>query len=216
MSDQAEQLEGQEPGTPPGDALKDDNNDVVQQFRDLPMGMLLCEPVMQVARGQSALCDVYLENIKKLAYKDYDPSKGDDQQVTNVISFTYDKPIMDKVSGKVSSHTFKVDAPLISLVPLPAFMMEELTVAFTMEVHITDTVTTESKESVQTSASFSFWEFSASIQGSVSSDTTHTRTTDNTAKYELHLRAAQQPPSEGMAKLTSLFAQAMEPIEMTK
>ncbi|MDR1429428.1 MAG: hypothetical protein LBI85_03990 [Spirochaetaceae bacterium] len=122
MADQdAEQLEGQEPGTPPGGGAQGDSNDVVQQFRDLPMGMLLCEPVMQVARGQSALCDVYLENIKKLAYKDYDPSKGDDNQVTNVISFTYDKPIMDKVTGQVSSHTFKVDAPLISLVAFAGF-----------------------------------------------------------------------------------------------
>ncbi|MDR1429427.1 MAG: DUF2589 domain-containing protein, partial [Spirochaetaceae bacterium] len=82
-------------------------------------------------------------------------------------------------------------------------MMEELTVAFTMEVHITDSLKTEDKKSVETKASFSWWEFSSSIQGSVSSDTTHTRTTDNSAKYELHLRAAQQAPSEGMAKLTS-------------
>jgi hypothetical protein len=35
--------------------LKDSGGDVVRQFNDLPIGMLLCEPVMQVAKGQNAL-----------------------------------------------------------------------------------------------------------------------------------------------------------------
>lgn len=191
------------------------DNDVVEQFRDLPIGMLLCEPVLQTARGQQALCDIYMDNVNRLAFDnpdETDPAK----KTTKMISFTYDKPIMDKETGVVSSKTFTMKAPVISLVPLPAFLMEELTVAFTMEVHVTDTDTSKTNKSVSDQTSLSFRGCSSTISGSISSDTSHTRTTDNSAKYELHLRAAQQPPAEGMAKLTSLFAQTIEPIEMTK
>jgi hypothetical protein len=212
MSDEATVL----PPAPGDEPPVGEGEDVVEQFRDLPIGMLLCEPVLEVARGQAALCDVYLENVKKIAYKNYDPSKPDDKYETNTVNFSYEKPITDKVTGKVTKQKFELDAPLISLIPLPAFLMEELTVAFTMEVHVTTGATEEKKESLDSTASFSFWGCSASVHGSVSSDTTHTRNTDNSAKYELHLRAAQQPPAEGMAKLTSLFAQSMEPIQMDK
>ena len=41
----------------------------------------------------------------------------------------------------------------------------------------------------------------------------NTRTTDQSAKYDIFARASQQPPAEGMAKLTSLFASVVEPIE---
>jgi hypothetical protein len=116
--------------------LKDSGGDVARQFSDLPIGMLLCEPVMQVAKGQNALCQVYIDNIKKLAYKDYDPSAAgkDKQYETATIDFVYERPVTDKVTGQVSSKQFQVKAPLISLVPLPAFLTEELTVSFTMEV----------------------------------------------------------------------------------
>jgi hypothetical protein len=177
--------------------------------------MLLCEPVLQTARGQQALCDIYMDNVNRLAFDnpdETDPAK----KTTKMISFTYDKPIMDKETGVVSSKTFTMKAPVISLVPLPAFLMEELTVAFTMEVHVTDTDTSKTNKSLSDQTSLSFWGCSSTISGSISSDTSHTRITDNSAKYELHLRAAQQPPAEGMAKLTSLFAQTIEPIEMTK
>lgn len=50
------------------------------------------------------------------------------------------------------------------------------------------------------------------IYETIISDSEHRRQTDSSATYKIHARAIQQPPSEGMAKLTSLFAQAMEPI----
>ena len=37
---------------------------------------------------------------------------------------------------------------------------------------------------------------------------------DSSAKYNIYARTVQQPPSEGMAKLTALLAQTMEPIKI--
>ena len=62
----------------------------------------------------------------------------------------------------------------------------------------------------------SWFGLDATITGSVCSDSEHTRQTDSTATYQIDARAVQQPPSEGMEKLTSLFAQSMEPIKTDK
>lgn len=70
-------------------------------------------------------------------------------------------------------------------------------------------------KSVETTVGYHSWfGLDASITGNVSSDSEHKRQTDSSATYKIHARAVQQPPSEGMAKLTALFAQAMEPIQV--
>ena len=70
-----------------------------------------------------------------------------------------------------------------------------------------------SSESISNTDTFKFWGCSASITGNVAASQSRTRSTDSSAKYQIHARAVQQAPSEGMAKLTALFASAMEPIE---
>lgn len=59
---------------------------------------------------------------------------------------------------------------------------------------------------------FSSWGFSASVSGNVTTSRENTRNTDKSAKYDIYARAAQQPPAEGMAKLSSIFASVIEPI----
>lgn len=179
----------------------------VQQFAGLPLGLLLCQPILEAAKGQAALCQVYLETVYQLAFVDGDPTKG-----TKTVTFTFDRLIIDQKTGEESTKQMTLNAPLISLVPLPAFVMDEATVDFSMEVHEQSVDTSEQNTAASTNSSFNLWGCSASITGSVAATTSHTRSTDNTAKYIIHARAVQQAPSEGMAKLTSLFAASMEPL----
>ena len=192
-----------------GDSKPTLKDDIAQQFAGLPMGLLICQPILEAAKGQMALCQVYIETLMTLAYLDpSDPSKG-----CRTLPFTFDRLIIDKVTGKEDVKTMTVNAPLISLVPLPAFTMDEVTVDFSMQVSEATVDTSSQSSSVTTTESMNFWGFNSSITGTVSSDRSHTRNTDNSAKYQIHARAVQQPPSEGMAKLTSLFAESMQPIE---
>ncbi len=184
-------------------------NDTAEAFAGLPLGLLVCQPILEVAKGQLALCRVYIDQLLELAYNDpNDPEKG-----TRTISFTFDRLIIDKVTGKETTKTMTLNVPLISLVPMPAFTMDETTVDFNMEVKESTVDTSDSSSSFSTTESFNFWGVSASITGNVSANNSHTRSTDNTAKYTIHARAVQQPPTEGMAKLTSLFASSIEPYE---
>lgn len=43
--------------------------DAAKEFSGLPLGQLICAPIIEVAKGQAALCTVYLDYLFKLAYK---------------------------------------------------------------------------------------------------------------------------------------------------
>lgn len=134
----------------------------------------------------------------------------------NELSTTTQKQDTSGTTEKKSTEPTKpmtLNVPLISLVPLPAFTMDEVTVDFDMQVTENNVDTSTETKSITNTDSFNFWGCSASVTGTVSANNSHTRTTDNTAKYSIHARAVQQPPSEGMEKLTSLFAESIQPIE---
>lgn len=182
----------------------------LQQFAGLPLGQLICSPIIEVAKGQAELCRVYLDYVFKLAYKD-----GKVGGETNVVSFTLNRPVTDN-AGNISQQAITVNAPLISLVPVPAFTMEEAEVAFSMEVKEQVVDTSEQQKSASSELGFAYWGFSAKVTGSVSSKSTHSRSTDFSAKYDIKARAIQQPPAEGMAKLSTVFASTIEPIPVKK
>lgn len=183
--------------------------EMAKEFVGLPLGLLVCQPILEVAKGQAELCRVYLQNLFDLAFEK--PEKKGEPLKAKVITFTLNRMVVNNGEPKVIP--IKVEAPLLSLVPVPAFTMDEATVRFTMELRDQ----TIDKNSVTTQENsqlgYTAWGFTASISGSVTSQGENTRTTDKSAKYEIYARACQQPPAEGMAKLTSIVASVIEPIE---
>lgn len=180
-------------------------DEISKSFECLPIDQLICAPIVAVAQSQAELCSVYLNNLFSLAYDGKDHSK------INTIDFTLERLVVDE-SGDAQKQNIQVSAPLLSLVPVPAFTMDEATVRFTMEVKEINKKTDKSHAEAETEVGYGSWGFHASIKGKVSADSSHTRESDHSAKYEIYARASQQPPAEGMAKLTSILASVIEPI----
>ena len=196
-------------------ALKNDGtgSDTAKSFVGLPIESLICAPLVAGAKAQQELTAVYVDGIMKLAYQGSSgENTNNNEKKTNTLDFTINRPVaMD--DGSMTTKKFTINAPLLSLVPVPAFTMDELTVDFEMEVKNSDMSQTETKADVQSTVNYKSWfGLSASITGNVSSDSTHKRASDSSATYKIYARAIQQQPSEGMAKLTALFSQMMEPI----
>lgn len=186
-----------------------DNGNVANNFVGLPLGLLVCQPILEVAKGQDALCRTYLENLFSLAFEARE--KDTDPLVAKTVKFTLNRTVINNGTPAVVPVT--VEAPLLSLVPVPAFTMDEATVRFSMEVRDQSVDKNSTNNTETTSIGYSAWGFKANISGSVTTQGEHTRTTDKSAKYEIYARAIQQPPAEGMAKLSSIVASVIEPIE---
>ena len=180
-----------------------------KSFASLPISQLICGPIIAVAQGQSELCRVYLDYLFQLAFKNDNPDNG-----INSVKFKLPRQIVTQ-TGDTKTIELDIEAPLLSLVPVPAFTMDETTVQFTMEITDVKTDTNSSSSSLDSTAKFSLWGFTSSVTGKVTTTRENTRSTDQTAKYDIFARATQQPAAEGMAKLTSLFASVMEPIEIS-
>lgn len=183
-------------------------------FSNLPIGDLICTPFIELAKGQAQLCEVYVQTLFKLAYMDPNKAASGEDNSTRALQFTYTRPVVDETNGTVTPTQFSIDAPLLSLVPVPAFTLDSADVNFNMEVNIANTKTDDTSSSLDTNVSFGFWKVKGSISGKVSSKSTMTSSSSNKATYSISVHAIQHPAAEGMEKLTSLLAETMEPIVM--
>jgi hypothetical protein len=188
-------------------------NEIASQFNSVPIETLICSPILAVAKGQQALIEIYLDTVNKLAFKANDEGKLTDE--TNILNMNVTRSTVDQ-TGAVIPKKFTIEAPLIAMVPVPALTMDEITVDFEMEVSAHEETQEDSSSEGSFEAKYSApFGFSGSVSGKVSSDSQHKRSTDSSATYTIHARAVQQPPSEGMAKLTAIMAQGMDLIPVT-
>lgn len=99
------------------------------------------------AQGQQELNAIYIDNLKKLAYT---PNSTE----TNTLNFKYERPVI-KPDGTVGqTEEVTISAPLLSLVPVPAFTMEELVVDFNMEVKNMEMSTDKTHTDAATTVSY--------------------------------------------------------------
>lgn len=196
-----------------GGSVSNEENSV-SYFSNLPIGDLICTPFIEIARGQAQLCEVYVQTLFKLAYVDSEKAASGEDNTTRSLQFNYTRPVVDETNGTVMPTQFTIDAPLLSLVPIPAFTMDSADVNFNMEVNIANTRQDDTSSSLDTNVSFGFWKVKGSISGKVSGRSSVTSTSSSKATYSISAHAVQQPAAEGMAKLTSLLAETMEPIAM--
>lgn len=182
--------------------------EISKNFDGLPLGALVCGPLIEIAKGQSSLVETYVKSVRLLAYRDPDDPKS---TTANMLDFHYEKPVLD-MDGNARIEQVKVSAPLISLVPVPSLMVSEASIDFTMSVKSQEMEKKNDKKEIGGTVGFSGWGVTASITGSVSSSSENTRSTDQSAKYDIHAKAIQMPPAEGMAKLTDIFCQIITPV----
>ena len=151
---------------------------------------------------------------------------------TKLLKFRLQRPQVAP-DGSVTQMDTEIQAPLLSLVPLPALTMDEVLVDFTMDVSdqfstnntIDSEDTTKTTETGHSENAYggglmdiigvhgeSRKDKQTVVKGQISAHRENTRKTDVSAKYTIRARAVQQPPADGMAKLTDLFNAMIEPI----
>ena len=124
--------------------------------------------------------------------------------------------------------------PLLPLVTIPNFSLDTMEIDFMMEVKTSESSSTkDSSESTSESSTdvgasvevgFGFWGVSGKASTSVNSSTKSTgtvssskdtqRSSDQSAKYQINVKAKQNEPAEGMAKFNQILASMIEPINV--
>ncbi len=194
----------------------------VKAFVGLPIEDLIVAPIIGAAKGQRALAAETLSFVEDLAFTGKENKDGSKQ--ANIIEVGLDRLTNSSTTGQVANVNQKIQMPVISLVNIPNFAMDTMEIDFVMSVGQTSSNTSTQDKSSDSStsatvsggASWGWGHVNASathtVSGHVASSKTNTRSTDFSAKYEVHATAKQLPPAEGMAKFTQIMASVIEPI----
>jgi hypothetical protein len=169
------------------------------EFTGLPIRDLIGTPLLEAARVDHTLAMDFLDYIQKLAFEGNDPKK----LKTRVLDVSFDRAFEN--NGQVTSVPAHMVMPLIGMVDTSKLSIEKATVDFTMSVAQQESSARSVDTGVSASGSFGYGPWSASISGHVDTHSEHTRSSDKSAKYTIHVEAGRQPVAEGLAK----FVQAM-------
>jgi hypothetical protein len=185
--------------------------DIAQQFAGLPIEDLIVSPIVGMAKGQAKLNDVTWKYISEVAFV----TGKDGKTQARSLDVEMNRVVTDGTTGEQTVQTLYSKVPMLPLVPLPSLAITSADIEFTMEVKTSevDKSSTDTEASMSASASGGFWgmKYSVSMAGKVSTHKENTRSTDNSAKYNVKVHAEQLPATEGMLKLSDYLTQMLEP-----
>jgi hypothetical protein len=172
------------------------------------MSELIGAPLTAVCDAQKNLAQAQYEFIKDIAFTD------DEGTETRLVKFNLQRPA--ETPEGVTMIDTQVQAPFLGLVPIPSLLVEDVNIEFQMEVSAAESTkaTTSAEASVKAEASYNAFVVKAKVevQGKVSSSRENTRSTNQTAKYQVRVVARQQQPTEGLSRLMDVMAQCVAPL----
>lgn len=184
---------------------------VASKFSGLPIAELIAAPLTAACDSQKKLAKSAYEFMTEIGFE----SDANGASKARLLTFNLERP----VEGASSTQNITVRAPFLGLVPLPALLIDDVQIDFQMEVTTTDQTTEKEEKSAESKAEakFRFGCFcsgTVNVSGKVSSSRENTRSTNQTAKYQVHVSARQQPPTEGLSRLMDIMASCIEPVKL--
>lgn len=179
-----------------------DNSNIASNFSNLPMDQLISAPLKAAADSNVKLAVATYDFINNVWL---DKEGG----TTRQLKFNIDRKDQ---TGK--DLNYAVNAPFAALVQTPNLMIDSVDIDFTMEVKDTVSTSTENDATASFDGSANYLFFSVHVSGSVTSKSTNTRQSDQSAKYDVRVHAGQAQVTEGMNRLAQLFASTIEPVKL--
>lgn len=179
-----------------------------EEFKGLPMRDLIGAPLQAACESQQKLAESALEFMTRIGFEENDLSQA------RLIKFNLQRPV--ETPEGITTSTIEVQAPFLGLVPVPSLLIESVDVDFQMEVTSTEKTQDNFSSEISTKAGYKglFSRVSVDVQGKISSSRENTRSTNQTAKYQVHVCARQQQPTEGMSKLMDILASCTAPLSI--
>ena len=178
------------------------------QFGGLPMDQLIGGPL-------KAACDSQVQLAKATA--DFIQNVGLETDANGVVKartvdFTYTKPVNDG-NGGYTEVTNQLDVPILAILNTPSLQVKEVEVDFTMEVKSSTSEKSsrdyEAAMDTHVKAGWGPVSVDVKIHGSISAKSENTRTSDNSAKYNVKVIARDDGMPEGLKRCLDIVQAAI-------
>lgn len=175
---------------------------IAEQFAGLRMDQLIGGPLSAAADASTLLANSTASFINRVGFD----NKGN---VRNA-AFGYQRRTPNE-DGTSSIDEMKVSVPLLAIVPIPNLQIDEVNILFDMEVKQSERSESSLDMGATLDASAKIGCFKVNVSGSVSSHQSNTRSTDNSAKYHVDVRATNHGTPEGLARVLDMMAANVAP-----
>tara|TARA_R110000751_G_scaffold16026_1_gene51236 strand:- start:592 stop:1215 length:624 start_codon:yes stop_codon:yes gene_type:complete len=178
------------------------------QFGGLPMDQLIGGPLAAACNSQIQLAKATADFIQNVGLE----ADKDGVMRTRTVDFTYSKPVNDGNGGYTEVEN-KLDVPLLAILNTPSLAIKEVEVEFTMEVKSSTSSKSnrdyEATLDTEVKAGWGPVSVDVKIHGSVSSKSENTRSSDNSAKYNVKVLARDDGMPEGLRRCLDIIQQAI-------
>ena len=186
---------------------------IADQFKGLPIGTLIAEPLLGAAKAQGQLAHTTENFIKDIGLED----DGNGNLKARTVEFDYDAPVESKdADGNITTtiENRKLKVPLLSVIQTPNLGVKKATVDFDMEVKSSTQDTSSVDTKTDLSVKYDNWwsPVKVDLKASVSTKSENIRKTDNSAKYTVHVEARDDGTPEGLMKVLDILGSAIQPV----
>jgi len=193
--------------------MPSDLENIPEAYKGLPIEQLITAPLLGACKAQTELAMSTAKFIDDIGLR----TEGD-SKVARTVDFSMKRPVKNE-DGSISEEMVDMSVPMLAIINTPNLLIEEVTSNFTMEVKSS----AMSKSSLEAEAGiegkatigYGFLKASVSVHGSVSTHKENTRSSDNSSKYEISVKAKQAGTPEGLMKVLDMMATACEPRKIT-
>lgn len=175
---------------------------IAEQFAGMDMQNLIGGPLMATANANLYMAQATAKFINDVGI--------DANGKVRTASFGYERRTANE-DGTSNVDTMKVDIPMLAIVPIPNLQVDEVNILFDMEVKQSEKSESATDWGGSLTGSMNLGIFKVSITGNVSSHSSNTRSSDNSAKYHVDVRAGNHGTPEGLARVLDIMASCVSP-----
>ena len=176
---------------------------IAEQFAGLDMEQLIGAPLRAAAGASTLLADSTASFINRVGF--------DDKGNVRTVAFGYHKRTTNE-DGSSNLDEMKVDVPMLAIVPIPNLQVDEVNILFDMEVKQSEKQENSMDMSATASGTLNLGIIKVNVTGSVSAHQSNTRSSDNSAKYHVDVRATNHGIPEGLARVLDMMAANIAPM----
>jgi hypothetical protein len=181
-----------------------------QQFQGLPMGDLIGAPLGAACDAQIKLAQATSDFINTVGFT----TNAKNVRSTRTADFRFKRPVINP-DGTTGEEEVSMEVPLLSIVKVPNLGISTVDITFDMEVKSSfaqkESKDTDMKYDLETGLKIGPFSMTAKVSGSVSSHMENTRSSDNSARYTVNLKAEDKGMPEGLARVMDIMQTACEP-----
>ena len=178
------------------------------QFGGLPMDQLIGGPLKAACDSQVQLAKATADFIQNVGLE----TDSNGVVKARTVDFTYTKPVNDGAGG-YTEVTNQLDVPILAILNTPSLQVKEVEVDFTMEVKSSTSEKSsrdyEAAMDTHVKAGWGPVSVDVKIHGSISAKSENTRSSDNSAKYNVKVIARDDGMPEGLKRCLDIVQSAI-------